>query len=208
MTTLVPNRHPALDTPEPERADYLTVIASMAFADDEADERELERVRDLCNVLELSEESASRVVAVASGKAPPNIDETLTRLRQSELKFALMVDAIDIAYADDEIVPAEAEELHHLAEILHIDAGQLEMLQRYVEARTHHEHKDSEANREVATGLASAGIPAAALGIATLAGVPIAAGLGIAAALGVGSFFSLRWLLKRKKDDETADDAA
>lgn len=207
MTTLVPQQHPALDIDESERADYLTVIASMAYADEDTDGRELERVRDLCETLQLSQENTERVIAVASGEQTPDTAAIFERMRKSELRFAFMVDAIDIAYADDEIVAAEAEELEALAARLGISDGQLAMLRRYVEARTNHETKDPEANRAVATGLASAGIPAAALGVAAAAGAPLVAGLGVAAALGVGSFVSIRWLLKRKKKPGDSDAA-
>jgi uncharacterized tellurite resistance protein B-like protein len=200
MTTLVPDkRHPALDLPEDERADYLSVVASMTFADKDADQAELDRVADLCATLELGDAATERVLAVARQPDDASIEAILHRLTESDLRYALMVDAIDIAYADDEIVPDEAAELEHLADALHIERAQLAMLRRYVATLTEHEGGDPDATKRAAAGLASAGIPAAGLAIATTLGAPILAGAGVAAALGVGSYATVRWLLNRKK---------
>jgi uncharacterized tellurite resistance protein B-like protein len=200
MTTLVPDkRHPALDLEESERVDYLSVVASMAFADADADDRELERVRDMCKDLELSSESTEKVIAAATSSHDDSIDEALDRLTCSDLRYALLIDAIDIAYADDEVVESEAAELEALAERLGISHAQLVQLRRYVGARTDHDETDDGANEQVAKGVAAAGVPAAALGIATIVGAPVVAGIGAAAALGVGSYMSVRYLFKRRR---------
>lgn len=200
MTTLVPDkRHPALDLDEAERVDYLSVVASMAFADADADERELGRVRDMCKDLELSPEGVDRVISAATNDHDETIDAALDRLSSSDLRYALLIDALDIAYADDEVVESEAAELEALAQRLGISHVQLAQLRRYVGVRTDHDETSDEANEQVAKGLAAAGVPAAALGIATLVGAPVVAGLGAAAALGVGSYMSVRYLFKRRK---------
>lgn len=202
MTTLVPDKsHPALDVPAGERLAYLAVVAMMVRADHDTDDRELDRVRDMGRTLELDPAAVEELIADAGSDDRRRAH--LATLRDSDLRYALMVDALDIAYADDAIVAGEAEELRHLAAELDINDSQLAMLRRYVETRTGHEDTAAteEANEQLAAGLAGAGIPAAALAIATGLGAPIVAGVSVAAALGVGSYTAVRWLLGRRNRD-------
>ena len=203
MSSLVPDkRHPALDADMDERVDYLTLVASMAFADHSADDRELERVRTMCVALELSDAGTSRVLAGASDAGRVELDAILERLKRSELRYALMIDIIDIAYADEEVVESELEEINALADKLDISAGDVEMLRRYVEkGRKLTDGKNELSDAQIAAGLAGTGVPVAAVALATTLGAPLVAGLGMAAALGVGSYMSVRWLWRRGKKE-------
>ncbi len=210
MSSLVPDkRHPALDADMSERIDYLTLVASMAFADHSADDRELERARAMCEALELSEEGTVKVLASASDASRVELDEILERLKRSELRYALMIDIIDIAYADEEVVEAEVKEIAALADKLDISAGDIEMLRRYVEkGRKLTDGKNELSDAQIAAGLAGTGVPVAAIALATTLGAPLVAGVGMAAALGVGSYMSVRWLWRRgKKDEAEANEA-
>lgn len=199
MSTLVPGQHPALDYPEAERRDYLIVVASMAFADGEVSLEERGRIESMCADLGLGDESREQVIEAAEHPNAAELGMILSRLKTSELRFALMIDLIDVAAADGHIATGEEAELDSLAEELDITRGQLAMSKRYVLERR--EAKSQEASPETIAGLASVGIPVAALGVLAPLGAPIAAGLGIAAALGIGSFFSIRWLLRRARGD-------
>jgi uncharacterized tellurite resistance protein B-like protein len=197
MGTLVPDkRHPALDVEEPERADYLCVVASMVFADHEVDDREIERVRELCRHLELGEESTERVIETARSEDSAALDAILDRLKGGELRYALMVDAIDVAFADDKLAPEEVAEIDALAERLDISHAQVALIRRYVADRRNLPN-DAVVNKDVAAGLAGAGIPIATLALAKTLGFPIVAGVGLAAALGVGSYVSVKKLFSR-----------
>lgn len=213
MATLVPDKHhPALEAPEPERIDYLMVVASMAYADHHADDSELARVKEMCVHLEVSEAGTERVLEAARAPDKLAIEAIVDRLKSSAMRFALLVDAIDIAYADEKIDPQETIEIEALADRLGISQAQVAMIHRYVSNRRGVD-SDEQVSKEIVTGLVAAGVPLAALAIATVAGVP-AVGVGIGAALGVGSYFSVRWLAKklsRKKSaklDQPSDDAA
>lgn len=198
MPSLVPDeKHPALEYPEPERVDYLTVAASMAFADAEVEESELERLGSLCDGLEMGPESKESVLAAAREPGAVDVDAILDRLRESELRFALMVDVVDIAFADGKLEAAEGAELDRIAERLDIDGSQLGMIRRFVADRR---GVDDEPGRDDdSAGLVGVGVPAAALALAAAVGAPLAAAAGIAASLGIGSYLSVKWLAKRAR---------
>jgi uncharacterized tellurite resistance protein B-like protein len=207
VTTLVPDKqHPALDVAEPERVDYLTVVASMAYADHHADDSELARVTEMCEHLEISAEGIEKVLAAARDPDRIALDGIIDRLKTSALRFALLVDAIDVAYADEKIDPQETAEIESLADRLGVNHAQVAMIHRYVSTRRGLS-SDDEVSKDIVTGLVAAGIPLATLAMATIAGVP-AVGVGIGAALGVGSYFSVRWLAKRLRRNQPSEDAA
>lgn len=209
MTTLVPDKqHPALAVDEPERVDYLSVVASMAYADHHADDSELARVSELCAHLEISESGTAKVLEAARDPDRAALDEILDRLESSTLRFALIVDAVDVAYADEKIDPQETVEIESLADRLGISHAQVAMIHRYVSTRRG-VSSEEEVSGDIVSGLVAAGVPLAALALATVAGVP-AVGVGIGAALGVGSYLSVKWLakkLERQPSDETSSDA-
>jgi uncharacterized tellurite resistance protein B-like protein len=180
----------------------------MAFADGEVSGDEVARIESMCDDFELSEGSREQVLESAEHPLAAELGVILARLRTSELRFALLVDLVDIAAADGVVAAGEEAELESLAEELDITHGQLAMTRRYVlELRD----TDTEgASPETIAGLASVGVPAAALAVLAPLGAPLAAGIGVAAALGVGSFFSVRWLLRkvRRKSGEDKSGAS
>lgn len=197
MTTLVPGEHPALEYPEAERRDYLTVVASMAFADGEVTDDEVARIEGMCDDFALSEGSREQVLESARHPSAAELGLILSRMRTSELRFSLLIDLVDIAIADGVVASGEEAELESLADELDITHGQLAMTRRFVLEKRQSKH--AQASPETLAGLASVGIPAAALAVLAPLGAPLAAAGGIAAALGVGSFFSVRWLLRKAR---------
>lgn len=193
MTHVPDSRHPALDAEQRDRVDYLCVVASMAFADNQVDDAELACVRDLCGQLQLSDADTSRVVDAARAPDRVAIDAILGRLRQSSLRFALMVDAIEVAFADEQLVPAEALEIVALSERLGLTDPQVRLIERYVSDRRTATTVDSV--RELAAGLAAAGVPVSALAMAN--GSRGDNPSSVAASLGVGRYGSVKWLYRR-----------
>ena len=182
MTTLVPGDHPALEYPEAERRDYLTVVASMAFADGEVTADERARLEEMCSDFKLSEGSREQVFDSAEHPNAAELGLILARMKTSELRFALLVDLIDVAIADGTIATGEDAELQSLAEELDITYGQLVMTRRYVVEQR--ESETDQASPETEAELAEAGVKTSWL----------------------GNFFSLRWL-RGKRDSADKDDA-
>jgi uncharacterized tellurite resistance protein B-like protein len=199
MATLVSGkRHPALDFDVAERVDYLLVVAHLAAVDDEVADTELDRLRTLCADLHLGDGDAERVLAAAKTPAEPDeVDRILDRLAGSGLKFALLVDALHLARADDHIDAEEDAAIRALCAKLGINQIQEKWVRHYVE-RYRAGRSDPDAKKTTAK-IVGAGIPMAALAVASAAGAPIAAGLGLAAALGLSGLVSIKWLLRGRK---------
>src|SRR5262249_52487513 len=96
--------HAALALTESERIDYLTVVASLVFADGVIDEREMVRLRSLCKALALSTPGEDAVVASASGPDRGQVEKILADIKQDNaLCIALLTDALIIVFADGKL---------------------------------------------------------------------------------------------------------
>jgi uncharacterized tellurite resistance protein B-like protein len=117
-----------------ERIAYATVVGSMAAADDVVTREEIERLKELCRKLKLSDEDANKVLDGAQSHDARGADAALARLRESDLRFTLYADCATIAYADDALVESEKHALHEIAAELGISDEQAEALREYAEA--------------------------------------------------------------------------
>ncbi|MCG8419141.1 MAG: TerB family tellurite resistance protein [Proteobacteria bacterium] len=199
MAAIVPNsHHPALDISEAERIDYLIAVASMAAADHHTTEDELERLRDMCTSLELSDRGTEQVMAAARSPDGGALEEIVDRLSASQMRYALLVDAVAIACADRDLDCSESGELMSLADKLDIPRGQAALVFRYVDNWRVRGKGPSDA--KTTANLVGAGIPVAALAVTAAAGASLATGVGLAAALGVSSYMSVKWLFRHGKN--------
>jgi uncharacterized tellurite resistance protein B-like protein len=212
--------HEALNLAVSERADYLTVVAAMLAADGVVDPAELAKLRELCKALELPATEMGEVLATADKPSPDRVRSTLTRMKNSDLKFALMTDCIFMAYADGRVVPEEEAEIASVSDALGISARQVASLRKYVEAVNKVVEGNLPADQakkilgEAVAGTASVGVPVAAIavsgsvfglsaagitsGLAALGlGFGMLTGLGVAIGIGVGSYAGVRWLYRK-----------
>jgi uncharacterized tellurite resistance protein B-like protein len=194
MTTLVPDkRHPALDMSEPERADYLTVVASMAYADLDTSAEELERLGNLCDDLELAGEPRERVLASAAAPTQVDVDRIVAALAP-ELRHALLVDTIDLAYADRTIEASEVAAIERIADRIGVPRGQLALIHRYVKGQRMGARPPSGGNL-IAMVVALA-VPIAAFALASASGTDTAVAAGIAAGAALVSFIAVKLLFR------------
>lgn len=175
----------------------------MALADGVIDEVEDARLAALCEQFDLTDDKDS---IVADAKGTDDLEPVFARLTGSELRYALLVDLIDLAVGDDgDIGSEESDVLDAFADSLSITNGQLALTKRFVlERRT---NADADPDPSTIAGLAAVGVPVAAVAVMAPLGAPLAAGLGLAAALGVGSFVSAKWLVKKLRRKKSSDDA-
>lgn len=136
MSTLVPGRHhPALDL-EPElRVEYASIVGALVGVDHDVQEAELAVLRELCETLELSKTDCADVMMHAEqhDDAPPA--PHLKRFTEPDICHAIVIDAVDIIYADREITDEELHEVDALAKRVGVPAGQVTMIRRYIQAR-------------------------------------------------------------------------
>jgi len=136
MSTLVPGKHhPALDL-EPElRVEYATIVGALVGADHRVDKTELAVLRELCDTLELAEANADEVMKHArqGDDAPPA--PHMTRFTKPDINHAIVIDAVDIIYADREITDEELHQVDALAHKVGVPSGEVVLIRRYIQSR-------------------------------------------------------------------------
>lgn len=219
------DRHPALELALAERADYLVIVASLAAADGQTSDAEMARLREWCTALDLPAADRARVVAAAEAPNATEVGKALIRLHDSPLRFTLVTDLVFLALVDGTYGDEEQREIHRIAGLCGVSVAQVGAIERYARAvheagkTTHLSGKElKRLGGDVAAGLASAGVPIAAVavsgsvfglsaagissGLAALGlGLGMASGIGVAAAIGVGSYFGVRWLYRKVVED-------
>jgi uncharacterized tellurite resistance protein B-like protein len=213
--------HPLTAFPESERVDYLFVVASLARADGVVTDSEILHLTQFCRVVGISGANMGRVIGATEDADAQQIRATISRLRESPLRFHLLSDLFYLAFADGVFSPSEQSEISAIADALGVTPVQLAAIRNTFEAaRKANESRGVSSTDwkalggEVAAALASAGVPVAAVaasgtvvglsgagitsGLAALGmGFGMATGVGTAAAIGVGSYFAVRWLYRR-----------
>jgi uncharacterized tellurite resistance protein B-like protein len=132
-----PQYHPALSVSEKDRIDYLLAVASIAWADRSADEAEIQKLRQLCETLQVSGEAAERVVAAATEPDAKRVTKILRRFPNDSLRFALLADVTLIAFCDGRVESGEAEQIAAYARELHLATAHATTIGRYVENAIH-----------------------------------------------------------------------
>lgn len=206
-------KHEAHDLPLNERVDYMMIVASMAGADVMLDQHELDRLRELCDELELPQKETEEILA-ASHRPTASIERHLDALKSSALRFKLLSDCVSLAYADDDYGKEEKSEVDALAKSLDVTAEQLTAIEELVKA-THDavmgKHGDHHTRgAALAEKLAGVGVPIGVVaamsavgaemagvstGLAALGvGLGVATGFGAVLGIGVGSYMGVKWL--------------
>jgi uncharacterized tellurite resistance protein B-like protein len=116
---------------ETEKSAYLGVIASIATADRQASEEELEYIQALCESAELSDASTQRVLAAANEDSETHLTQNLDVLKGSDLRFSLVTDLITFAKADQNYSEAEKQHVAQIAKYLQVDQEQFSLLNQY-----------------------------------------------------------------------------
>jgi uncharacterized tellurite resistance protein B-like protein len=121
---------------EKEKVAYLSIVASMAAADGELADEELEQIRQMCFKLSLTAIGVEAVLAAAEFPERIPLERYLENLRGSDLKFALLADVLFMVYADGKVTSQEKDEYERIATSLSVTEQQLLTVIRYVDALT------------------------------------------------------------------------
>lgn len=155
-------KHPALSLDEKRRIDYLSAVASIVYADENVAESELGVIRDLCGVLELSEEGTARVIDATRHK-PEWTQAVFDELRHAGLGVPLVTDAIIVAFADGRLTLGETKGLAAMAHLVGVTTAQIALIARFVDAEVGSELPsepgDGQLARELAEALAKESVP-------------------------------------------------
>jgi uncharacterized tellurite resistance protein B-like protein len=126
--------HKARSLTEERRVDYITAVAAVVHADGEVSELELDVLRLLGEVLDIPPRIMPRVVEAACNPDHRQVDYLLGTFRADPIRFALLTDAILVAFADEKLMPGETEEIAEFSDALGISRAQAIAIAHYVES--------------------------------------------------------------------------
>lgn len=116
-----------------EKGAYLGAIASIATADREASQEELEYIAALCEAAGLSEPQKASVVRSATELSGKELIQCLDILKTSELKYSLVTDLMAFAKADNNYSEEEQEDISEIAEYLGVNQHQFSLLNQFAD---------------------------------------------------------------------------
>lgn len=111
-----------------EKGAYLAAIASIATADTEASQTEIDHLTYLCEAADLSAEQQQLVLNAAMGTSENDLVRSLDILKTSELRFSLVTDLFAFAKSDGNYSEDEQQSVHKIATYLGIDQTQFGLL--------------------------------------------------------------------------------
>lgn len=216
------HEHPASTAAIQERVDYACVVASLAAIDKEVSDEELEALGKLCKFLALPADTTATVLAFAKEPDHTAVRDALLRLRDSPLRFTLIMDMVSLAYADGRYDLDERKQVRGLAAVLLVTEAEVDKAEDSVRTFNAEVAADQDAPAqeqavETLAQVAAAGVPAATVlalsaaqgggGLALAAGFKALAlgtglvpGVGIAVGLGLGSYYGVHYLYRRVVD--------
>lgn len=212
------HEHPASLGTVQQRVDYASIVASLAAVDEEVTPEELEAIHDLCRFLDLPPHTTRVVQQFAMEPDHIAVREALIRLRDSALRFTLVMDMVSLAYADGRYDLDERRQVRGLAAVMLVTEQEVEEAEDRVRAYNA-EVAEEEARPPVADSsvetlaqVVAAGVPTATVlalgavqggsmvtaGFSALAlGAGTVPGIGVAVGLGLGTYYGVHYLFRR-----------
>ncbi|NJN17765.1 MAG: TerB family tellurite resistance protein [Oscillochloris sp.] len=211
--------------PEHQRVAYAGALYALAVADGALDKEELQLISELVDPGGLS--SAGRDLMRSYVLTPPTLADTLAAFGAAPetVRYALMLNLLEIAWANDLLTPQQDSLLTTARSALAINEDQYRALWRFVRElravrlRGQNDNAAAQATRVAAAGLAAVGVPLAAMyvsgsviglsaagitsGLAALGlGLGMVPGIGVAVLLGTAVFVGVHALLDAGRSSE------
>src|SRR5688500_7460057 len=120
------------DYSDEEKGAYLGAIASIATADRQASEEELEYIGELADSADLTPKQKQAVVQAASSLSEQELQRCLDILKNSDLRFSLITDMIAFAESDQNYTAEEKANVEKIAQYLNINQQQFALLDQFV----------------------------------------------------------------------------
>ena len=153
---------------EQEKTAYLSVIASLASADRQASQAEIEFLQQLSQASGLSGGATQQVISAAQDANNSTVKQNLDVLRGSDLRFSLVTDLISFARADGAYSNDEEAMVNKIAAYLGINQQQQHTLEQVVDQASKVPHDANDPAKQgflsgITDKIESAGIPKGAL---------------------------------------------
>ncbi|MGF1534466.1 MAG: hypothetical protein ACFCUI_12240 [Bernardetiaceae bacterium] len=116
---------------QPLRTAYLSVLAGIATADHQNTPEEVAFIEQMAAAAELSDNGWKMVQTALSN--PSNIRPQLEQLKDSDLKFSLLTDVLNLCYADGSMDEKEAAQVAQITDVLAISQAQFQTIMQYVQ---------------------------------------------------------------------------
>ncbi len=216
--------------PESDRLAFYGALFAIATVDGSLDKDEMNLIFGIMDLEGMSESAKRQVQSYII--EPPPLQECLKTLSKADdsLRFGVMVNLIDIVWANDELDPNEKNAIKLAKQELRITDEQVQAIEAFIQkmreirARGLDDNQAAEAVKTAAAGLSSVGIPIAAVyfsgsviglsaagitsGLAALGlGFGMVPGIGVAVLAGAGIFWGVSALLdtgnQRAKEEES-----
>jgi uncharacterized tellurite resistance protein B-like protein len=135
------------DYSDEEKGAYLGAIASMATADHQATEEEMEYIMALADAAELSEQQKQAVRHAAKELTGEDLKKCLDLLKNSKLKFSLITDLISFAKSDNNYSDEEKANIQKISKYLGINEQQFSFLDQFVNKAGQTENAHQQVNQ-------------------------------------------------------------
>lgn len=214
---------------ESDRISFYGALFAIATADGSLDKEEMDLIFGIMDLDGMSESAKRQVQSYII--EPPSLQHCLKALSNADkkLRFGLMLNLIDTAWANDELDPNEEKAIKLAQQELGVTDKQVEAIEKFVKEmkkirdRGLDDNQAADAIKTAASGLSAVGVPIAAVyfsgsviglsaagitsGLAALGlGFGMVPGIGVAVLLGAGIFWGVSQLLDtgdtRAKEEE------
>jgi uncharacterized tellurite resistance protein B-like protein len=119
--------------PDQEKGAYLGAMASIATADRQASDEELQYIVALCDAADISETQKEAVIRAANEINGEELKKCLDILKNSDLKYSLVTDIIAFAKADNNYGQEEQQRVTEISQYLGVDQKQFSLLNEFTD---------------------------------------------------------------------------
>jgi len=119
-----------------EKGAYLGAVASIATADRQASDEELQYIDALCDAADISETQKEAVIRASSELKGEELKKCLDILKNSDLKYSLVTDLIAFAKADNNYGEEEQQRIKEMSQYLGVDQNQFSLLNEFTDKAT------------------------------------------------------------------------
>ena len=116
-----------------EKGAYLGAVASIATADRQASQEELEYISALCDTADVSEPQKEAVIKAATELSGEELTRCLDILKNSDLKYSLVTEIIAFAKSDNSYSEPEQQRVKNISQYLGVDQKQFSLLDEFTD---------------------------------------------------------------------------
>jgi tellurite resistance protein len=127
------NSHVLEGYSDQEKGAYFGAIASIATADRQASDEELQYIIALCDAADISKSQKEAVIRASSELTGEELKKCLDILSKSDLKFSLVTDLIAFAKSDNNYGEEEQQKVKEISQYLGVDQNQFSLLNEFSE---------------------------------------------------------------------------